>query len=409
MQDATLRRMDAQRQTATQRQIDDDYALAMSLDDRNSDVIFSQLDQQPSQLSTARQRDRDQFVGLLDELPNDAILDTVLPTPRAPSIFDPTLRKEGVCPICSENGPLVQSCANHSVCTQCMIPWIKAQLPGKFIKCYHDGCEAEISSDKVFDIMPTSYNSSIEDFYNRRGIKLIAAPGKCPRCRIHVEKGDGCNHITCPCGTQFCYACGDYWKCSCESSRTPQLVQRAHQLQDQQWRRVTEARLLDQDTDLISRMWRLNRLTDRRVVSIFTTLSAQYQVSWTIAIIMVLFSKMSIETAIIIILWYMADALIMVWSSTMNYTTVESAIIMTIGLTNVLVTVATHPIIDWSWFWLVAMQVPFVIVLTVDEKRAIIPVCMIVSSVAFYSGYVWSAYFGMCAYTVLSVAERILT
>ncbi len=394
------------RQMATQRQIDDDYALAMSLDDRNSDVILGQRDQQPSQLNTARQRDREQFVGLLDELPNDAILDTVLPTPRAPSIFDPTLRKEGVCPICSENGPLVQSCASHSVCMQCMIPWIKAQLPGKFIKCYHNGCEAEISSDKVFDIMPTSYNSSIEDFYNRRGSKLIAAPGKCPRCRIHVEKGDGCNHITCPCGTQFCYACGDYWKCSCESSRTPQLVQRVHQLQDQQWRRVTEAN--DQDTNYVTAfMRRLDRLADERVVSIVTTLSSQYQLPWAIAIIMA-FNTMRIETAIILILWYIVHIIVVVLFS-MNYTTVESAILLVIGWANIFLTMTTHPIIDWSWLWLVAMQVPFVIVLTVDEKRAIIPVCMIVSSVAFYSGYVWSAYFGMCAYTALSVTERIFT
>ena len=53
------------------------------------------------------------------------------------------------------------------------------------------------------------------------------------------------------------------------------------------------------------------------------------------------------------------------------------------------------------------MQIPFVITLTINERRAIIPVCMIVLTVAFHLGYVWSAYFGMCGYTGLAVAEMI--
>ena len=32
---------------------------------------------------------------------------------------------------------------------------------------------------------------------------------QCPRCKRWVEKIDGCDHITCPCGTHFCYNCGE--------------------------------------------------------------------------------------------------------------------------------------------------------------------------------------------------------
>lgn len=31
----------------------------------------------------------------------------------------------------------------------------------------------------------------------------------CPGCRTPVQKSEGCNHITCRCGVQFCYHCGE--------------------------------------------------------------------------------------------------------------------------------------------------------------------------------------------------------
>lgn len=35
-----------------------------------------------------------------------------------------------------------------------------------------------------------------------------SAWGKCPKCNFIVEKTQGCNHISCRCGTSFCYRCG---------------------------------------------------------------------------------------------------------------------------------------------------------------------------------------------------------
>jgi len=38
----------------------------------------------------------------------------------------------------------------------------------------------------------------------------------CPGCGALIELLYGCNHMTCPCGAQFCYSCGSKWKsCSC--------------------------------------------------------------------------------------------------------------------------------------------------------------------------------------------------
>jgi hypothetical protein len=33
--------------------------------------------------------------------------------------------------------------------------------------------------------------------------------GKCPNCSLVVSKTEGCNHITCFCGTHFCYLCNE--------------------------------------------------------------------------------------------------------------------------------------------------------------------------------------------------------
>ncbi|KAL4485372.1 hypothetical protein ABPG72_008548 [Tetrahymena utriculariae] len=39
---------------------------------------------------------------------------------------------------------------------------------------------------------------------------------KCSKCKIWVEKNQGCDHMTCRCGYQFCYKCGGvYLNCDC--------------------------------------------------------------------------------------------------------------------------------------------------------------------------------------------------
>ncbi|RGP79527.1 e3 ubiquitin- ligase ari4 [Fusarium longipes] len=38
----------------------------------------------------------------------------------------------------------------------------------------------------------------------------------CPECGIMVQLFEACNHMTCLCGAQFCYICGERWKlCAC--------------------------------------------------------------------------------------------------------------------------------------------------------------------------------------------------
>ncbi|KAK4226406.1 hypothetical protein QBC38DRAFT_230656 [Podospora fimiseda] len=52
---------------------------------------------------------------------------------------------------------------------------------------------------------------------------------KCRQCGRVIELNTGCNHITCPCSAQFCYACGGPWKqCSCPQWQEELLYDRAN-------------------------------------------------------------------------------------------------------------------------------------------------------------------------------------
>ncbi|KAF8337517.1 uncharacterized protein EI90DRAFT_3043235 [Cantharellus anzutake] len=34
---------------------------------------------------------------------------------------------------------------------------------------------------------------------------------RCPKCGVVIQRGEGCRHIVCRCGTQFCYRCSNLW------------------------------------------------------------------------------------------------------------------------------------------------------------------------------------------------------
>ena len=41
--------------------------------------------------------------------------------------------------------------------------------------------------------------------------KLDRQVQACPQCQCDIEKRDGCNHMTCRCGHEFCWVCGERW------------------------------------------------------------------------------------------------------------------------------------------------------------------------------------------------------
>lgn len=40
---------------------------------------------------------------------------------------------------------------------------------------------------------------------------------RCPECRFYIERYEGCHHMTCSCGHEFCFLCGEVWQ-TCECS-----------------------------------------------------------------------------------------------------------------------------------------------------------------------------------------------
>ncbi|KAL4474799.1 hypothetical protein ABPG74_001495 [Tetrahymena malaccensis] len=94
------------------------------------------------------------------------------------------------CPVCMKEYCLVCNCEFHPNQTCEQYKMLKSQ-----------------SQDKQF-----------EDFAKN---KLFQ---KCPSCKIWVEKNQGCDHMTCRCGYEFCYKCGGpHNKCDCNPLIIPYI------------------------------------------------------------------------------------------------------------------------------------------------------------------------------------------
>lgn len=82
----------------------------------------------------------------------------------------------------------------RSFCAQCHVPWHSE------FKC------------KEFQKLNAKKGGKDDGLF-----KLLAKKKswqKCPSCKMHVEKIDGCIHITCRCSYEFCYKCGSKWTSS---------------------------------------------------------------------------------------------------------------------------------------------------------------------------------------------------
>ncbi|XP_029281481.1 LOW QUALITY PROTEIN: E3 ubiquitin-protein ligase RNF217 [Cottoperca gobio] len=108
------------------------------------------------------------------------------------------------CPQCSEFTSLKSH--NHSrsehkykiQCSNCQFVWcFKCHAP------WHDRvkCREYRKGDKLL----RSWASVIE--HGQRNAQ------KCPQCKIHIQRTEGCDHMTCTqCNTNFCYRCGERYR-----------------------------------------------------------------------------------------------------------------------------------------------------------------------------------------------------
>lgn len=108
------------------------------------------------------------------------------------------------CPQCSEFTSLKNQNHSHSehkykiLCSNCQFVWcFKCHAP------WHDGvkCREYRKGDKLL----RNWASVIE--HGQRNAQ------KCPQCKIHIQRTEGCDHMTCTqCNTNFCYRCGERYR-----------------------------------------------------------------------------------------------------------------------------------------------------------------------------------------------------
>ncbi|KAL7888498.1 hypothetical protein AOLI_G00034720 [Acnodon oligacanthus] len=83
-------------------------------------------------------------------------------------------------------------------CSKCQFVWcFKCHAP------WHEGlkCREYRKGDKLL----RHWASVIE--HGQRNAQ------KCPRCKIHIQRTEGCDHMTCTqCNTNFCYRCGEKYR-----------------------------------------------------------------------------------------------------------------------------------------------------------------------------------------------------
>ncbi|KAM7183893.1 protein ariadne-2 [Rhypophila sp. PSN 637] len=120
-------------------------------------------------------------------------------------------------------------------------------------RTYCNGCSAFIPADlvQVTDDVATCPKCSHKtcrlckaathpgECLTDEGVQQVLELGKaegwqrCSSCGSMVELQVGCNHMTCRCGAQFCYVCGEKWKtCLCPQWQENRLLARPHRPDD---------------------------------------------------------------------------------------------------------------------------------------------------------------------------------
>ncbi|XP_044780381.2 probable E3 ubiquitin-protein ligase RNF217 isoform X2 [Bubalus bubalis] len=118
-----------------------------------------------------------------------------------------------MCRVCLEDKPIKPlPCCKKAVCEECLRVYLSSQIQCptcQFVWCFkchspwHEGvnCKEYKKGDKLL----RHWASEIE--HGQRNAQ------KCPKCKIHIQRTEGCDHMTCSqCNTNFCYRCGERYR-----------------------------------------------------------------------------------------------------------------------------------------------------------------------------------------------------
>lgn len=174
--------------------------------------------------------------------------------PPAAGPIVPLLTRAGECIVCHDadirvvDQVVILGCGHATQCTGCR----RAELQGFFngdranldhVPCHHAGCNHHLTRNEVRALLgrenlPAAdgqaartpaeilqgFDLAAFDRANPQAAELdeemraLIARGEariCPGCRNGVQRNEGCNHMTCRCGVQFCYVCNARWGNGC--------------------------------------------------------------------------------------------------------------------------------------------------------------------------------------------------
>ncbi|RPD65690.1 hypothetical protein L227DRAFT_218934 [Lentinus tigrinus ALCF2SS1-6] len=93
------------------------------------------------------------------------------------------------------------------------------RIPVRVLDCPSSSCDTRTCARcKTRVDGPTSRHECTHDPGYRATLQLGSRMGwvRCPACEELIERHGGCAHMTCVCGTEFCYRCRAEWKtCNC--------------------------------------------------------------------------------------------------------------------------------------------------------------------------------------------------
>ena len=80
-------------------------------------------------------------------------------------------------------------------------------------KCHHAWCfNCRVQAHKPCSCELTKKWLSLCSTDKENVTWIRAYTKQCPKCNNHIEKNQGCNHMTCRCGYEFCWLCKKDWK-----------------------------------------------------------------------------------------------------------------------------------------------------------------------------------------------------
>lgn len=102
---------------------------------------------------------------------------------------------------------VAQKTETKSTSSRVTCPWCGDQTCARCRAAWHEGLSCDAARGKSLVMRLGDVNKWV----------------RCPRCGHLVERVDGCDHIVCVCGGDFCYRCGNE-ACECGSECEIEMV-----------------------------------------------------------------------------------------------------------------------------------------------------------------------------------------